>query len=290
VGGQEELKSNCSYKIMKYCHYYWAIEPFRGDIKDDPSRVPVFKIPMDWYGTLYELTVFCDEQGSPEIARLRIPNLPEEKIPEKVSPIIQTVKEHLLTALRATFRRDISLWDHCAWAFFDEDKPYSINLRADYFGRDIFEPDKSSGFFVATFPMREVVRLYVDGTNPGLPLQYRFLSMYKILENHFKSKGRWNKKALDVFLEKFSSEFYAQGFQGNLAGVLHNLRDKCAHIKVGTRRESLGVTHLNHVEAVRAEKALKVLNNVCASVLNERAEGAFTVMPAPEPSWNKERE
>jgi hypothetical protein len=275
---------------VKYCHYYWGIEPLRGGIKDDPSRVPVFTIPMDWYGTLYELSVFCDNEGLPEIARLRIPNLTEEKIPEKVLPIIQVVKEHLLTTLRATFLSGISLWEHSAWAFFDEGNPYSINLRADYFGRDIFEPGKSRGFFVATFSMREVVRLYVDGTNAGLPLQYRFLSMYKILENHFKSKGRWNIKALDAFLGRFSSEFDAQGFQGNLAGVLHNLRDKCAHIKVGSKRETLGVTHLNHPEAVKAEKALKVLKNVCASLLNERAEGAFFVTPVPEPSWKKENE
>lgn len=229
----------------------------------------------------YELSLFCDEKDQPEFVRCRIPGLEEKAIPESLLPDLQSLIEHLLSSLRLSFRMDVMLaGPHAAWSFFPEGQPHSMSLLIKEFDTRVYDPQQTKGIFVHTFNIRELMRLYVDGVDIRIPLQYRFLSLYRILENKFRHRGRWNKGALEAYLAPHSNGLRALGFRGTPSRIIHDLRDRCTHIRTGQKgaREVLGVTHLNHREAVRVARVLPFLRSVGATIINERTDGKFTLI------------
>ena len=266
---------------MYYCMYYWIIAPLRGGIKDVPERLPAFALNVQALdGKDYELSLFCDHRNEPEFARCRIPSLGTEAIPDSILPLLQTIIEHLMSSLRLTYRMDLMLAQPSAvWSFFEESKPHEVSLSIQELGERTFDPQPVKNLFSASFNIRELVRLYLDGVDGGIPLQYRFLSLYKLIENRFRRRGYWENTSLDAFLQPYAAKFIDLGFKGAPASILHDLRDRCAHIKTGTKgvREVLGVTHLNHKEAVRVQHVLPLLRAICSVVINDRAKGAFAL-------------
>lgn len=269
---------------MYYCLYYWIIAPLRGGIDDAPERVPAFLLSIQSLDQkTYELSLYCDKDGNPEFARCRIPDLESEVIPGAVLPLLQSLKEHLLSVLRLTYRSDVMLAQpSAAWSFIKNGQPAKVGLLIDAFGGSKYEPENTRALFVHSFEYRELMRLFVDGIDDRLPLQYQFLSLYKLLELRFRTHGRWNKKDLASLLGRYAEDFKAHGFHGEPAAAVHELRDKCAHIRTGSKgkREVLGVTHLNLPEISRVERMLPVLRAVCASSINERVAGKFTLNSA----------
>lgn len=262
---------------MYSCLHYWLFAPLRGGLEDSPERLPAFTLNVHSLdGKVYAVSLYCDQHGQPEFARFVISDLASEAIPESVLPLIQSVKEHLLSALRLTFKPDLTFAEPSSiWSFISEGAPWLVKLRIDEFDKGIYDPERTKDIFVHTFSIRELVRLYVDGLDKRIPLQYRFLSLYKILENRFRKKGHWDNEALANILEPHSSELARMGFRGKPAATLHDLRDRCAHIKTG--KDILGVTHLNLNEATRVERVLPYLRAVCAVVINDRADGKFAL-------------
>jgi hypothetical protein len=79
-----------------------------------------------------------------------------------------------------------------------------------------------------------IFRLYSDSLYPYLPVQYRYLSAFKIIEHEFKrSRKKW-KPELDTLLEHFKAEYEGLGLsKKGMKAFMMELRDKCAHIKLG---------------------------------------------------------
>ena len=263
---------------MYCCLYYWLIAPLRGGLEDTPERQPAFALTVHALdGKVHELGLYCDAQGQPEFGRFAIPDLQSEEIPESQLPLIQSVQEHLLSALRLTFRQDAMLAEPSAvWSFIADGAPRHIKLSIQEFGTHAYDPQRTKDVFALTFNIRELIRLFVDGIDVRIPLQYRFLSFYKVLENRFRQHGRWDHKALAAILQSHAGSFTRLGFHATPASALHDLRDRCAHVKTG--KEVLGVTHLNLKEAARVESVLPYLRAICAAVINERTEGKFSLV------------
>ena len=263
---------------MYTCLYYWLIAPLRGGLEDTPDRQPAFTLNVHALDDkVYEIGLYCDPQGQPEFARLAIPELQSEAIPEAVLPLIQSIQEHLLSTLRLTFKSDAMLAQpSTVWSFIADGTPKQTKLVIQEFGGQTYDPNKTKDLFIHTFNVRELIRLFVDGVDTRIPLQYRFLSLYKVLENRFRKQSRWDHKALAAILEPHKISFERLGFHGTPASTLHDLRDRCAHIKTG--KDVLGVTHLNLKEAARVESILPYLRATCATVINERADGKFALV------------
>src|SRR5450759_5279981 len=174
---------------MYYCLYYWIIAPLRGGIVDSPERNPAFVVQVQALDQkTYELSLYCDKQGSPEFARCRIPDLETEAIPNATLPLLQSLKEHLLSILRLTYRPDTMLaMPGTAWAFIENGQPAKMSLLIDEFGSTSYDPEPTKNLFIHSFEFRELMRLYVDGVDDRLPLQYQFLSLYKLLELCFRN-------------------------------------------------------------------------------------------------------
>ena len=260
---------------MKYAVYYWLFEPLRGGLRDNPARTPAFSVPVTYNDQSYDVSLLVDNAGIPEALRLTIPSLEQEQIPEALLPLLQLVKEHLLSTLRLAYREDIQLFPMSMWSFFQDETPHDVNLRIESDLVKCFNAERAKNFFVASFPFRHEVRLLVDGNDARIPVQYRYLSYYKLIEHEFKSKGRWNTNDLENFLVAYEAPFRDLGHRVTLTRYLHELRDKCAHIKTGRSKELLGVNSLNHKETKAVSDMLPILCDICRDLLNRKTSQAF---------------
>jgi hypothetical protein len=156
---------------VKYCLYYWIVEPLRGGIRDEPTRTPSVSIDMTIAGRAYEIALLCDPAGVPDLLRCRIFGCTAEKLPADAPAALQELKEHLLSVLRLAYRSDLSLWPMTACGYFDEGKPYDVNLKMDLMGRGPeFVPATITGLFSATYPARHDIRLLVDSGDQRIPM------------------------------------------------------------------------------------------------------------------------
>ena len=64
-----------------------------------------------------------------------------------------------------------------------------------------------------------------DGVDKHLPLPYRILSLYKIIELKFKSNGRWKEGALKNFLQPNAENFKKKDFTKNSKNTIRSIRD-----------------------------------------------------------------
>lgn len=263
---------------MKTCFYYWLIEPLREEFRDTNERTPVFQIPVQIQTRKCSMAVFVDENGIPEYAKLTMPDFALEEIPEDIYPAILAMRGHLESVLRLTYHPEASLFERPIWAFVEDLTKYSIGLSMKaHFGEVKFDAPRARNVFVGAFEHREEIRLFLDGADRRIPLQYRFLSLYKLLEMQFKVRGRWRSSELEVFLADHKGSFESRGISAVPSAYLHNLRDKCAHIRTGNKRESLGVTHLNQKKAAKVENILPVLSEIAVEILKLRGAGKFKI-------------
>ena len=265
------------------CYYYWLVEPLRKTFQNTSEDTPIFEVPIKYICSKItdherecKVAVFVDETGLPFYVRLEIPQLEREEIPENLLPLIQTTKEHMLSVLRLTYHSNAGFFPRPFWAFVKDGTPFSIGLEfSEVAGKFSFDAERVRRVFIGSFGHRIDIKLLADGLDQHVPLQYRYLSLYKILERRFKTKGRWQKEALESFLTQFETDFKNIGVTKKPSSYVHELRDRCAHIK--TNREVEGVTHLNLQEAAKVETALPVIMKACINSINETAEGKFQI-------------
>jgi hypothetical protein len=270
---------------MVTCFYYWLIQPLRAHYEDTSSSVALMSTTLHTL-RFADMTigVFGDGAG-PSYARVVVPNLPSEEIPVDLMPLLQAVREHLLSTLRLTLHPEATLWERPLWTFSNDALPNRLAFSLEQnFADPLFDADRARNIFDATFDMRDEVRLFVDAADSRIPLQYAYLSLYKIIELHFKTDGRWRKSETQQFLSAFTDRFLERGIRSSPFAYLTDIRDRCAHIKTGTRHERIGVTHLNHADLLRVYEIMPLAAEVAISILNIRGKGQVKIERRPE-SW-----
>jgi hypothetical protein len=124
---------------------------------------------------------------------------------------------------------------------------------------------------VASMGHRPLIKLLADSQMPLLPLQYRYLSLYKILELEFRVAGRWI--GLQKLLEPYNDDYKALNISERpLPNLIHQMRDRCAHIKVGGN-DSLGIIGLDGPDAKIVTELVKLLRRILTSYLNSKSMG-----------------
>jgi len=266
----------------KSCFYYWFIEPLKSQYKDDGSLNPAFKIPVKTNKfEKCELALFLDSEGQPNLIRFNIPGLENEELKQEHAELLQIVKEHLLSILRLMYDSNAQIAPIHMRTFSEDGKPHlSIATQQLQGRRAAFSATAVRNVFIGTLSKRTEIKLLTDALDERIPLQYRYLSLYKILENHFKKRGRWRENELKEFLNQFSAKFDVISTNLPLDKYIHALRDKCAHIKTG--RDILGVTQLSQRQATEVERFLPMLKNICITLLNSVSNGEFTLMQITE--------
>jgi len=264
---------------MMNCLYYWLIEPLVEDFLDTDKSVPITSWWIEGVGKRLDLALFANDQRRLTYARLTIPQLDTEEIPESLLPMIEVLRQHLVSVLRLKYHRSCSLFPSATWVFVEESKPYSYGLSFSDGRRIIsYDIDEIKRLFIGSLAQRDEVRLLVNGMDSGIPLQYRFLSLYKVLELEFRKNGKLDTKAMKCFLEPYANDFLALSIPRSPLNYLIGLRDSCAHIskKNGDTIE-MGVTELRRDQTFKVESILPLLLKICADVLNERSQGSYTI-------------
>jgi len=134
---------------------------------------------------------------------------------------------------------------------------------------------------VASMGYRPLIKLLADSQMPLLPLQYRYLSLYKILELEFRVARRWI--GLQKLLEPYDDDYKALNISERpLPNLIHQMRGKCAHIKVGGN-DSLGIIGLDGPDAKIVTELVKLLRRILTDHLNSKSMGLTFVSTPPEP-------
>jgi hypothetical protein len=257
---------------MKTCYIYYPFDPVLEKYQDDESKILEVRVIVKTNSKDFEVSLFADENKSRiTLIRITVPNCVEEKIPDEDLPIVQAIKEHMLSVLRVTYDNRASIWDLNWWTFIDDGAPRSTGISLKQFieGRPDFDNIRS--VFVATHSIRPQLRLLADARDPHVPLQYQYLSLFKLLELEFKSGGDFTEE-FNQFLGRFQ-EAYDKLSIGRqfLRNYVHELRDRCAHIVIGKGR--MGVTQLSNEDALEVTKFMPLMVRICAVRLNERYGG-----------------
>lgn len=272
---------------MKKCHLYYAVEPLLPEYRDDGNIRPLFTVPVKTPSKTYEVALFGTDQHVYMI-RIMVPDLEEGEegqIPEADWRVVYALKEHMVSVLRITFDHDVSLYPRNFWNFIDMDGEPSLHIEI----REVINPDyKLNGenirnVFVNTSAARNEIKLFSDAQDERIPLQYRYLSLYKILELEFMGKSGWRQPDFSRFMGGFRVEFDTLGLgQRKLEGYVRDLRNRCAHLRRGMAL--FGVTMLNNKDAAEVERFLPLMTKICATILNTKYEGKFRLATTPPPS------
>ncbi len=266
----------------KLLFYYWFFEPLKSEYQDDNSINPILEIPVKTNDGECRLSLFFGIDRRPSFMRFSIPGYEKEEIKEEHSELLQTVKEHLLSILRINYDSNLQLAPYTMWAFPESGKPYSYGITLKQMVTKWTElPVKTiKNAFIGTWSKRDDMRLLSDSLDPRIPLQYRYLSLYKIIENAFKARGKWNKKELKEFLNQFEDDYKKDiRTKSSLYSYIHNLRDKCAHIK--TSKNRYGVTYLSNRQVVEVNKFLPFMRKMCVNLLNSLSGGKYKIGAKP---------
>lgn len=261
------------------CFYYWVLQPPSRRITDKEGRSPTLEVTIKFRDQDYKVALFSDVDCRPEFVRLTIPGLDEERIPDDLLPFIQSVREHMLTTLRLAYDENARFFPFHFWNFKPEGQTSTTDMEIALNLRPMLNADLLRNLFTSSLNHREEFRLFNNGTNEGIPAQYRFLSLYKLLEMRFKKRGQW-QQGFSELIEAFRATFEQNQLPGDPTSLIHSFRDKCAHIRTGGKRELLGVSELNHKELATVLKVLPIMIEMGAKILGDLTENRVAIRPA----------
>lgn len=258
---------------MKTAYFYFPIEPLREKYEDKEQIKPVFIIPAtSKTGKQFEVALYSDAQTA-YFCRIKVPNVEENKLSEEDADFISLLKEHMLSVLRLTYDHDVSMPALYFYRFLGPTERIELGLKVTQFINQDYHINAENirKVYENTFKIRNQIRLLSDSQDQRIPLQYRFLSLYKLLELEFKQKGHW-KTEFNEFLVRFELLFQEIAvYNKTLVNYVHELRDKCAHVK--NNKDVIGVTELNPKERAAVEKFLPFFIQICTKLIKEKHDG-----------------
>ncbi len=256
--------------------FNWSpLVPLLGQYVDDGTRdLTTARVNIVDTGE-FEVSVVGTRQRM-ELIRIATLNS-DGNLTEKQRDAVEMLFEHMLAVLRLTHddRADLFRTHGRAMGIgaHDVDGKPSLNVGI----QEILGPttdaqlDNIRNVFGGSLQHRALTKLLADALTPSLPLQYRYLSLYKIFEYEFRKEGRWS--GLAELFQSYDVEYQALGLSTrSLNNLFHEMRDKCAHIKVG-KLDNLGVIGMTSPDAKVVTKLLELLLGMLAKHLSAKDVG-----------------
>jgi hypothetical protein len=272
---------------MPTLYHYTPLSPLREEYRDDGSEV-ILSIPCQIKGSrLSEICLLGTDQTIYAI-RITIPALTEKIVSEEDQRKITGLCEHMLGVLRLTYDLDadfIRFGDsHIQMTSFSDEgqKPnFQMKIWHEVFQGYKIDLANVSAVFCETAKLKEVVRLCADALHSTLPLQYRYLTLYKLFERDFRKNRQWQKSDFGQLLTPFEEEFRAlKVSEMKLFNFIIHLRDKCAHIAVGGE-DSPGILGLESPDAQLVEKFMPLFWKIARQHINQKYSGVLDVSLFP---------
>ncbi len=250
---------------------YWPLHPLLNSYDDEGSS-DLFVIPVDVEG-VGRFEAAAIGVGS-AITMIRVATLDSDgKLTPTQQEALQTIKAHLLAVLRLTYDIDIQL-AHRMGTFMAIGTPDVAEKPNLHIRLHVPQDNKAMNWnnvknvFMGSTAIRPLMILIADMQDGALPVQYRYLSLYKAFELEFKSGAGWS--GLKEILNNVEPEYIRLGIsQKKLLSLFHDLRDRCAHIKTGNK-ERLGLVGLPDKELQVVESLLPLLVKVLIGHVNTK--------------------
>lgn len=251
-------------------YWYYLVEPILSEYHDQGDREPITSVNLCFSDAIYQLALFGTDQVL-HFIRIKVPNVSPD-MPDEVSKIVagrvQIVKEQTVSLLRLLYDNQIAIYSFHFFNFIDENLPpsFSIQIQENLNNQWKFPKNLFVAGFQNTINCRIELKLLADSIDERLPLQYRYLSLFKIFEMMFFD-GNKPKKDFDNFLTNYEEQFRTQ-FQKpiSLKGYIIDLRARCAHIK--SNKNITGVTMLNNKDAREVKAFLPFAFQIAKEVVN----------------------
>lgn len=257
---------------MNYkCYYYYFFYPMKGQYVDNGTERPVIEINYEFQKKSYTLAIFLEESGVPSFARLMISHLEQEALTQEARKICFLVRRHLLTSLRLVFDERVDFGAPEAYHFVEANDGPRFALDAQPSSPQ-FDPEVVKAMLITGFEYREYLELYSNGTNSIIPISYRFLSLYKLIERCLDFRSSGGRDRFRILLLRYSS-FFDTEFPGrNTASVIHDMRDRCAHGLVGGQNRRAGFSFFNRKDSDILTKVIPIMTDICARLLMEKTD------------------
>jgi hypothetical protein len=249
---------------MKTCYMYYILSLKDGQYIDNGENVLCeFTVRKE----LNEYKVaLLGKDNNIEMLRIGIPGLIEDDIPEDSLNAIQEIKEHMFSIFNII---DKSMEMIRVWNFIEEGKPPSLSMTIQDWTANI-DYKKVFELFSATWKNRVLIKLFYESIDERIPLNYRYLSLYRLLEMIYKEKGKWNNNYY-LLLEGYTDKFnLLKKTKHSLEKYIEIMRNKCAHGKfVYKKEDETGLTHFNNEGLAELDIFLKLMIDITKCAVNK---------------------
>jgi hypothetical protein len=224
--------------MTKTLRYYTLLRPLRARYTDDDSEV-LTRVSAESPGRTVELALI-GHQNDPRMIRVAVSGLDQEPLWEE-RKVFDDWSETMLSLIRVFCNNDVAFTEprFRYGNMIDDGLPADFDMEVKTTSPE-YNLDRAlaQSFMASDKEFRDIIRLYADAVHSYNPVQYRYLSAFKILEHEFKaSRTKW-KPGLDTLLGHFETEFRTSQFTSmSMKALIISLRDKCAHIKLGNADE-----------------------------------------------------
>lgn len=260
--------------------WYWMIEPQRGALNDTGRNAALTQaISMD-DGSQLDVSIYLDVQMQPHFVRVRAFGAVDLDDTLRFRDQVLVLAEHMLSVLKLTWDSRTSYYPMNFFCRESEDGT-GAQILLEETGERVFSCKAVQSLFIHTVEARQSLRLITDSLDTRIPIQYRFLSLYKFLEIRYRNdKDHWDWDALNTVCEAQIEPFERLNLGRTLRGEIEHLRDSCAHIRSGKGgKRQLGVTAL-HPKALRdIEKFMPIMTEICRSIFNDEMDGKIGLSP-----------
>lgn len=241
---------------------YTPLAPLIEKYSDDGSH-DLFSIECDLDAEGQYRVAAIGDHETVQLIRVQTMNSDGDLTPRQARTVSQLI-DHMISVLRFTTDQHVEkLWFGQETMNFGSHGDINGNPK---FGVSIslhspsdYQTDFESvaAIYSRTVRDRSLFKLLGDSQHPALPLQYRYLSLYKMLEHEFRIGKKWPN--LRTALAHLDEEFRSLKISSrSLDNFIHDLRDRCAHIKIGNSGD-LGLTGLSTEDAEVVEKVIPLL-------------------------------
>jgi len=228
-------------KIMKTARMYSILAP-APERFDDYGGEPLTALPVERVtGKKWEAAVL----GTPttvRAVRITIPEIENETIDPEDFKAALKLRQFILDCIRLVYDPEAEYFRYgdnvpAMWNFLEPDAPpnFSVVIKQPL-NEDYRVNVMGLAHMISALPaLRPIIHLLANGSDPRMPLQFRFLSHYKIIEMHYRvSDNKRFREIAEPYVDEFRAIFPSVINVATLCTELARLRNKCAHIKLTT--------------------------------------------------------
>lgn len=257
----------------KLWYHYRMLAPARAVYQDDDTRI-LARVPMQSDVGVLEVALVGDADR-PESIRVKVEH-PTGQFSTAQSRLVLELTCHMLVCLRLVrdHQADFAAYNGQFISILtpsdDQGRPalklgvqHLIGLKPAFPTADI-----ESTFF-ATFDRHALFNLIADSRRPSLPVQYQYLSLFKVLEQELQVDSKLENPLRD-FLRPHNEEFRKiDGGNRSLYREVRDLRDKAAFIKMG-KADAPRLRGLGTRDTERVTRVLPLLRRIVLDHVVER--------------------